>query len=55
MLVVQGIQKNADQLKISQQDVSFFLQALAHDKVQVSKCLLKSLYWAISLPQGKSA
>ena len=51
--VVQGIKKNEELLKIRKEDINSFLVALGQDKAQISKCLLKSLYWALTLPQSK--
>lgn len=52
-LVIAGIKRNASLLKISEEDVPYILEAVALDKPSITKCLLKSLYWALTLANCK--
>jgi len=47
--MIQNIQKSTE-LMIRDDQIQFFLTALKLDKTTISKSLLKSIYWAMSLP-----
>lgn len=52
--MLQGIERNGDELTITEAQVQqFILPAFKLDKQSVSKNLLKSLYWALTLGQSK--
>jgi hypothetical protein len=51
--MVQGIQKQADLLQITEDQLQYFLPTFKLDKPSISKSLLKSIYWALSLPNSK--
>lgn len=51
--MIQGIQRNPDSMSIQDEQLQFFFAAFKLDKLTISKSLLKSIYWALSLPTSK--
>ena len=48
-----SLKPTSDEISIGDAHIPHFLQALRQDKLTISKNLLKSIYWALTLPQSK--
>lgn len=46
------LRPTSDEIAITDEHMPHFLQALKQDKLSISKSLLKSIYWAMTLPQS---
>lgn len=53
-MISQGsLKPQSDEIAIADEHMPSFLQALKQDKLLISKSLLKSIYWALTLPQNQ--
>ncbi len=48
-----SLKPQSDEIQISDEHIPNFIQALKQDKLTISKSLLKSIYWAMTLPHSK--
>jgi hypothetical protein len=47
-----SLKPTSDDIHIADEHMPNILQALRHDKLTISKSLLKSIYWALTLPSS---
>ena len=48
-----SLKPQSEDISIHDEHMPSFLQALKQDKLLISKSLLKSIYWALTLPQNQ--
>ena len=48
-----SLKPSSDEIMITDEQMPHFIQALKQDKLTISKSLLKSIYWALTLPSSK--
>ncbi len=53
MILVGSLKPTSEEVVISDEHIPAFLSALKQDKLAISKNLIKSIYWALTLPQSK--
>lgn len=49
-----SLKPTSDEIAITDDHMPSILQALRQDKLTISKSLLKSIYWALTLPSSKT-